>query len=211
MSTETHSFEDGKYTLINNNGILTALRHGEPWPAGTAALVGDGLTLAMFHACDELAIKAAYLDRLLPQVTAITDYLSTNSLGTWGADSLPCALELIKKHVPLPGKFIELPSQPVQDLATRVAQAVFSDEAEEGCDNQIGIGLPGPRFSALIVEMAGHEAEAYALQDQVDEANSSVTALEQRVAELETLLLHIRDTTAGPAHREQIIAALADK
>lgn len=81
--------------------------------------------------------------------------------------------------------FIELPSQLVRTLADRVTQAVFSDEAEEGCDNYIGIGLPGPRFSAILVEMAGYEAEAFALQDQVDEANSSVTALEQRIAELE--------------------------
>lgn len=86
---------------------------------------------------------------------------------------------------------IELPSQPVQDLATRVAQAVFSDEAEEGCDNQIGIGLPGPRFSAILVQMAGYEAEAYALQDQVDEANASVTAMEQRLAEAEKLLKEV--------------------
>jgi hypothetical protein len=58
MSTETHSFDDGKYTLMNNDGVLTALRHGELWPAGTAALVGDGLTLAMFYDYDELAAKA---------------------------------------------------------------------------------------------------------------------------------------------------------
>ena len=33
-----HDFADGKYTVINDNGKLTALLHGEPW---ARSLVGD--------------------------------------------------------------------------------------------------------------------------------------------------------------------------
>lgn len=35
---------DGKYTVINDNGKLTALRHGEPWGRD---LVGDNLVYWM--------------------------------------------------------------------------------------------------------------------------------------------------------------------
>lgn len=75
---------------------------------------------------------------------------------------------------------IELPCQPVEDLTTRLQKAMWA-----GVSIRISSDPLGAQLSALIVEMAGHEAEAYALQDRVDEANASVTALEQRVAELE--------------------------
>lgn len=39
--------EDGKYTLMNTHGILTAWRHGEPWPAATNDLVGNKLVGAL--------------------------------------------------------------------------------------------------------------------------------------------------------------------
>lgn len=92
---------------------------------------------------------------------------------------------------------IELPSQPVRKLADRLATAVCGDRQLEGFDVELlSQGHTGSRLSALIVEMAGHEAEAYALQDQVDEANSSVTALEQRVAELEALVRDVEPMVA---------------
>lgn len=191
---EMHPMNQVPYHVGHSMGLLNVNPQHDLYCSATEAMsyrmFHQGWSDGKLHA-EIAALKVPLLDKLLPQVRAITDYLSTNSLVTWGADSLPCALELIKKHVPLPGKFIELPTQPVQDLAARVAQAVFSDEAEEGCDNQIGIGLPGPRFSAILVEMAGYEAEAYALQDQVDEANASVTAMEQRLAEAEKLLKEV--------------------
>ena len=31
MSEERMHFADGKYVVIHNNGLLTALRNGEPW------------------------------------------------------------------------------------------------------------------------------------------------------------------------------------
>lgn len=48
---EQMDFADGKYTVINNNGILTALRHGEPW---CRDLVGDNLVAAMLNKALEL-------------------------------------------------------------------------------------------------------------------------------------------------------------
>lgn len=46
-----HDFCDGKYTVINDNGILTALRHGEPWGRD---LVGDNLVYWMLVEVDRL-------------------------------------------------------------------------------------------------------------------------------------------------------------
>ena len=46
-----HDFADGKYTVINDNGKLTALRHGEPW---ARSLVGDNLIYWMLVEVDEL-------------------------------------------------------------------------------------------------------------------------------------------------------------
>ena len=39
--------EDGKYTLVNGHGILTAYRHGEAWRAATEDLVGNKLVGAL--------------------------------------------------------------------------------------------------------------------------------------------------------------------
>ena len=39
-----HDFADGKYTVINHNGKLTALRYGEPWARD---LTGDNLIYSM--------------------------------------------------------------------------------------------------------------------------------------------------------------------
>lgn len=41
---ERMDFADGKYTVINDNGNLSALRHGEPWQRD---LVGDNLVYLM--------------------------------------------------------------------------------------------------------------------------------------------------------------------
>lgn len=42
--SESMTFADGKYTVINDNGQLTALRHGEPW---NRDLTGDNLVYYM--------------------------------------------------------------------------------------------------------------------------------------------------------------------
>ena len=41
---------DGKYTVINENGILKALRYGEPW----RDLIGDNLISALVDYIEEL-------------------------------------------------------------------------------------------------------------------------------------------------------------
>lgn len=42
--SERHEFAEGKYTVINDNGKLTALRNGEPWERD---LTGDNLVYWM--------------------------------------------------------------------------------------------------------------------------------------------------------------------
>lgn len=186
---EMHPMNQVPYHVGHSMGLLNVNPQHDLYCSATQAvsyrMFHQGWSDGKLHA-ETAALKVTFLDKLLPQVASITEYLSTNRLGVWGGDSLPCALELIKKHVPLPGATIELPSQPVRKLADRLATAVCGDRQLEGFDVELlSQGHTGSRLSALIVEMAGYEAEAYALQDQVDEANSSVTALEQRVAELE--------------------------
>ena len=45
MNEERMHFADGKYVVICNNGLLTALRNGEPW---NRDLTGDNLVYWMF-------------------------------------------------------------------------------------------------------------------------------------------------------------------
>lgn len=61
--SEQYTFADGKYTVINDNGILTALRNGEPWGRD---LVGDNLVAAML--VEVLRLKAEN-DRLCGRAT----------------------------------------------------------------------------------------------------------------------------------------------
>lgn len=57
-----HEFADGKYTVINDNGKLTALRHGEPWGRD---LVGDNLVYWMLVEVDTLkAVNQELLEAL---------------------------------------------------------------------------------------------------------------------------------------------------
>lgn len=57
-----HEFADGKYTVINDNGKLTALRHGEPW---VRDLVGDNLVYWMLVEVDTLkAVNQELLEAL---------------------------------------------------------------------------------------------------------------------------------------------------
>ncbi len=46
-----HDFDEGKYTVTNNNGKLTALRYGEPWDRD---LTGDNLIYWMLIEVDKL-------------------------------------------------------------------------------------------------------------------------------------------------------------
>jgi hypothetical protein len=51
----TISLDDGKYTVINDNGLLTLRRHGEDWPGGDK-LRYSKLVLAMAQRIEELEI-----------------------------------------------------------------------------------------------------------------------------------------------------------
>ena len=53
--TEKMDFAGGKYTVVNDNGKLTALRYGEPW-GRDEDLVGDNLVHSML--VDSLRLKA---------------------------------------------------------------------------------------------------------------------------------------------------------
>lgn len=52
-----HDFADGKYTVINDNGVLKALRNGEEW----RDLTGDNLIYWMLCAVDQLKTENAAL------------------------------------------------------------------------------------------------------------------------------------------------------
>jgi hypothetical protein len=65
MTGEVESFtwEQGKYGVEIRDGYrMTALRHGEPWPAKTDALVGDKFALTLLNTLgDALAERDAAL------------------------------------------------------------------------------------------------------------------------------------------------------
>jgi hypothetical protein len=54
-----HDFANGKYTVINDNGKLTALRYGEPWRESD--LVGDNLVYSMLVEVDALRQEVSRL------------------------------------------------------------------------------------------------------------------------------------------------------
>lgn len=60
MALKTINFEDGKYTLLHDEGHggLTVLRYDEVWRNET----GDGLILAMFHEIERLRERNSKLE-----------------------------------------------------------------------------------------------------------------------------------------------------
>jgi hypothetical protein len=54
-----HDFANGKYTVINDNGKLTALRYGQPWRESD--LVGDNLVYSMLVEVDALRQEVSHL------------------------------------------------------------------------------------------------------------------------------------------------------
>lgn len=89
--SEKMDFADGKYTVINDNGKLTALRHGEPWGRD---LVGDNLVYWML--VDSLQLKAQR-DALLAIVRRIADQGCVTDDGC--GYCLPCEAEAAIKAV----------------------------------------------------------------------------------------------------------------
>lgn len=56
MTSERIDIADGRYTIINDNGRLTALRHGQPWGRD---LIGDNLVYWMMVEIIDLREKLA--------------------------------------------------------------------------------------------------------------------------------------------------------
>jgi hypothetical protein len=79
------SFDNGKYTVINNNGLLSALRYGEPW----RELTGDNLVAVMFHEVDRLhEVNTELLEALKVALATIEDYLDYDHDGDpWTEDA----------------------------------------------------------------------------------------------------------------------------
>jgi hypothetical protein len=68
--SEQMDFAGGKYTVINDNGKLTALRYGEPWGRDDD-LVGDNLVYSML--VDSMCLKAQR-DALLEALEAMLSH-----------------------------------------------------------------------------------------------------------------------------------------
>lgn len=73
--TMQHSFADGKYTVINDNGLLTALRNGEPWGRD---LIGDNLVYWMLVEVDALK---AQREELAAALQTAHDHIDMTALG----------------------------------------------------------------------------------------------------------------------------------
>lgn len=81
-----HDFADGKYTVINDNGKLTALRNGEPWGRD---LVGDNLVYWMLVKVNEQAEAIAQKDAELAQRQAEIEQLKKLSVTNIMLDVVP--------------------------------------------------------------------------------------------------------------------------
>jgi hypothetical protein len=74
--------EGGKYTVIYDNGRLSALRYGEPW----RDLTGDGLVLALVHE----------IERRMESNTATLDF--TLDAQRWGHALNSASWELMNSY-----------------------------------------------------------------------------------------------------------------
>lgn len=96
----TIKLADGKYTIINDNGLLTFQRHGEAWP-GADDLKYAGVVLAMAQRIEELevAIKAVLDGTLLDEYNRNDDGMADYDPSAWNLplqkweDTLRDALE----------------------------------------------------------------------------------------------------------------------
>ena len=75
MKIESVTVGDGKYTVTNDNGRLTALRNGEPWDRD---LVGDNLVYWMMVRIQEL--EAAVKDAVGGEAVAEVDHGKTQEI-----------------------------------------------------------------------------------------------------------------------------------
>ena len=74
--SEHMNFADGKYTVINDNGNLTALRHGDPWKRD---LIGDNLVYWMLVESLNLKNRCDELSETLQSVTDLLQIFTDNA------------------------------------------------------------------------------------------------------------------------------------
>jgi hypothetical protein len=77
MSISETDLGDGKYTILNDNGILTALRYGEPWRKED--LVGDGLMLALVQQIEMLECVIHERNLRVKELTDMVNYLEVGN------------------------------------------------------------------------------------------------------------------------------------
>lgn len=71
---------NGKYTIISDNGVLSALRHGEPWRKDD--LVGDNLVGAMLDTILEQELLLVDIKEELEKLACLGNgYHYGNSIG----------------------------------------------------------------------------------------------------------------------------------
>lgn len=89
-----HTFAQGKYGLSFDeaSGEMRALRHGEPWPAKDASLVGDKLAFCMLARVDDLTHALLQCQALFQQ--ALPKF-------NWGASALDANAIRLLNDVPL--------------------------------------------------------------------------------------------------------------
>lgn len=177
MDIERVSVEDGKYTLINDSGKMTALRHGEPW---NRDINGDKLIYAMFARIQQLEqdLKLAQAapspspqdlasgpkgeaERLLQ---AIGD--AAHRVGIYNGTaplSGPLALMLLNDMVTqsgmAPREILSSAQEEARALGAELATAAQHDDNDpEGHD--ISAGLLGPNVSAWLRKVAAQRFQA---------------------------------------------------
>ena len=71
-----HDFEDGKYTVSFDNGILSAMRYRQEWDRD---LVGDKLVYAMLAEVDALKAQLAEANRAAELISSACDKIRANT------------------------------------------------------------------------------------------------------------------------------------
>lgn len=79
------TFGDGKYGVENNNGILTAFRHGEAWPGKTADLVGDKFALCLVQRIEDLEKELAELKGAAPAAVSVFEHEHGIEANIWAS------------------------------------------------------------------------------------------------------------------------------
>lgn len=182
MSTEQISVDDGKYTIIYDRGVMTALRHGEPW---NRDINGDKLIYTMFARIRELedALKLSPAAPGAAPQDASTDASSTDAaseserilqaigdaahrVGIYNGTaplSGPLAIMLLNDMVTQSGlgprEILSSAKEEARALGAELAAAAQHDDNDpEGHD--ISAGLLGPNVSAWLRKLSAERLAA---------------------------------------------------